>query len=437
MYKKNVDVVLGLFYGDEGKGKIIDYLSQFIDVSARATGGNNAGHTIKINNQTHVFHLIPSGILNEQITCVIGNGVVIDPKVLLEEISLLHQSGISTDHLIVSNHAHLIMPYDIMLDNLIEQMRSHQIGTTKRGVGPAYSSKMDRSGIRVGTLLDPEQFELEVRNNLQIKNHFIEILGGQGYSEASIKKMINQYLDYGKQMVPYIQNTVNFIHGALDQNERIICEGAQATLLDIDHGTYPYVTSSNPTIGGVCTGLGVSAHNIDTVIGVIKAHSSRVGEGPYVTEENSEIGDHIRELANEYGSTTKRPRRCGWLDLVALNHAIKLNGVNYLAINHLDTIGQLETIKVCNAYNINEKVTDEYPADLQYLDAAKPHYIELPGNFPDISTIKLRRKLPSNAQTFLNLIEDYTGVPIGFIGTGPSREQLLVNPELIRKYHKK
>lgn len=434
MINKNVDVVLGLFYGDEGKGKIIDYLSQYVDISARATGGNNAGHTIEFANKKHVFHLIPSGILNKNVECVIGNGVVIDPKVLIEEINLLHNNGETTDHLVISNHAHLIMPYDVVLDNLMEQYRSQQIGTTKRGVGPAYASKMDRSGIRVGTLLEPNKFETEVRSNIELKNKFIEILGGNPYTEVDIEIMISTYLMYGRELAPYIKNTVNHLHEALDLDKRILCEGAQAALLDIDHGTYPFVTSSNPTIGGICTGLGLNAHNIDTVIGVIKAHSSRVGEGPYVTEDKSEVGDHIRTLAHEFGSTTKRPRRCGWLDLVALKYAIKLNGVNYLAVNHLDTVGKLDTIKLCTAYYVDGKLVYDYPNELDILKNAKPHYEELPGNFPDISTIKLRSNLPNNAENFLKLIEDYTETKIGFIGTGPSREQLIVAPELVRKY---
>lgn len=317
-----VDVVLGAFYGDEGKGKIIDYLSANADVSIRCTGGNNAGHTIEVNNKKFAFHLIPSGILNKGNIAVIGNGVVIDPKVLIEEIRTLEENGYSTENLKISDKAHVILPYHIAMDKMLEEIRKDEkIGTTRRGIGPAYCDKYERTGIRMQDFIRPKFADL-VLKNVEHKNIIFKAFG---YPELDANEIIKEYSEYAKILAPYVVDTIVLLHNSLRENKKLLCEGAQATLLDIDFGSYPYVTSSNPTLGGICTGSGISPKDIGEVYGVIKAYSSRVGEGPYITEENNEIGDTIRELGHEYGTTTKRPRRCGWLDLVALKYAVMVN----------------------------------------------------------------------------------------------------------------
>ena len=317
-----VDVVLGAFYGDEGKGKIIDYLSTKSDVSIRCTGGNNAGHTIEVDGQKYAFHLIPSGVLNKGTLAVIGNGVVVDPKVLIEEINNLKAHGYTVDNLRVSDKAHVILPYHIAMDKMLEENRGNgKIGTTCRGIGPAYCDKFERSGIRIQDFIRPRFADL-VRRNVSNKN---KIFKAFGYPEMDAEEIIREYTEYAEIIKPYVVDTVVLLHNSMKEGKKLLCEGAQATLLDIDFGSYPFVTSSNPTLGGICSGSGVSPKDIGEVYGVIKAYSSRVGEGPYLTEQDNEIGDQIRELGHEYGTTTKRPRRCGWLDLVALKYAVMVN----------------------------------------------------------------------------------------------------------------
>ncbi len=373
-----VDVVLGTFFGDEGKGKIIDYLSSTADVSVRCSGGNNAGHTITVNGKKFAFHLIPSGILNDNTKAIIGNGVVIDPKVLIEEINLLHKENISTNNLFISNKAHIIMPYHIVLDKLLEEHRgNNKIGTTSRGIGPAYCDKYERSGIRVEDFVTPN-FRNIAKKNIEFKN---TILKAFGYEPLDADSIIAEYEEYAKFLSPYVKDTINIIHQSLASNKRILCEGAQATLLDIDFGTYPFVTSSSPSIGGVCTGTGISPRDIGEVYGVLKAYSSKVGEGPFLTEQNNEIGNTIRELGHEYGTTTKRPRRCGWLDLVALKYSARINGLTGLAINHLDTVGKLDKIKLCVSYIHNGKVSMDYSTNPIYISNCEPVYEEFERKF--------------------------------------------------------
>lgn len=418
-----IDVVLGGFYGDEGKGKIIDYLSANADIAVRCTGGNNAGHTINVNGVKHAFHLIPSGILNKGTKAVIGNGVVIDPKVLLTEIDRLHENGISTDNLYISTKAHIIMPYHVELDKLWEErLGDDKIGTTARGIGPAYCDKFERCGIRVEDFIS-SNFEKKARRNIENKNIILEAFG---HEKMDVDAIIEEYSECAKRIKPYVVDTISLIHNSLENDEKIICEGAQATLLDIDFGTYPFVTSSNPTIGGVCTGSGVGAKDIGEVYGVVKAYSSRVGKGPYITEENNEIGDTIRELGHEYGTTTKRPRRCGWLDLVALKYAVRINGITGLAINHVDTVGKLDKIKLCVGYNYKGEISTDFTTNTEYLKDCIPVYEEFEGNFGDISSITDRNDLPENTKVYLNRIEEVVGVPIKFIGTGASREQMII-----------
>ena len=419
---KNVDVVLGTFYGDEGKGKIIDYLSTKADYTVRCTGGNNAGHTINVNGKKYAFHLIPSGILNKNTKAIIGNGVVIDPKVLIEEINNLEDEGISTSNLYISDKAHIIMPYHIKMDELQEEIRNNKIGTTKRGIGPAYCDKFERCGIRVMDFIS-DRFATIARENIERKNEIFKLYGKE---TLNADKIIAEYIELSKKLKPYVTDTVYMIHKAIEQDKKIVCEGAQATLLDIDFGSYPFVTSSNPSIGGICTGSGIGAKYIGNVYGVLKGYSSRVGEGPYITEQANEIGDLIRELGHEYGTTTKRPRRCGWLDAVALKYAVILNGITALAINHVDTIGKMDKIKLCVAYKKGNNIDMKFSCDEEYLQDIEPVYEEFEGNFGDISNIKRREDLPENAKKYLNRIEELVGVPIKFIGTGAGRDNMII-----------
>lgn len=423
MSRSKVDVVLGTFYGDEGKGKIIDYLGSNADIAVRCSGGNNAGHTIEVDGIKFAFHLIPSGILNKGTIAVIGNGVVVDPKVLIEEMENLKEHGYSADNLRISDKAHIILPYHIEMDKLLEENRgNNKIGTTARGIGPSYCDKYERCGIRAEDLIS-DRFEELLTININNKNKIFEMYG---HETVNLEKTLADYKEYAKILKPYITDTVTLIHNALDAGKKVICEGAQATLLDIDFGSYPFVTSSNPSIGGVCTGSGVGAKDIGEVYGVLKAYSSRVGAGPYVTEQNNEIGDTIRELGHEYGTTTKRPRRCGWLDLVALKYAVRLNGITGLAVNHVDTIGKLDNIKLCVAYNFNGKETTDFSTNVDFLNNSYAVYENFEGNFGDISNCKTYEELPDNAKKYLKRIEDFTGVPVKFIGTGAGREDMIV-----------
>lgn len=418
-----VNVVLGSFYGDEGKGKIIDYLSQDADYSVRCTGGNNAGHSIEIDGKKFAFHLIPSGILNKGTIAVIGNGVVVNPKVLIEEIENIKENGYSADNLRISDKAHVIFPYHIQMDKLQEEIRKEdKIGTTARGIGPVYCDKYERCGIRMGDLVN-KKFEKKLRNNIENKNKIFEIYGFEKIDADSVVEEYNKYADILKK---YVCDTITLLHRAIEEDKKILCEGAQATLLDIDFGSYPYVTSSNPTIGGFCTGTGIGAKYIGEVYGVLKAYSSKVGEGPYITEQDNEIGDKIRELGHEYGTTTKRPRRCGWLDVVALRYAVMINGITGLAINHVDTIGKLDKIKLCVGYKINGKITTDFSTDLDYMVNCEPVYEEFDGNFGNIEGVKNREGLPENAKKYLKRIEELTKVPIKFIGTGAGREAMII-----------
>ena len=418
-----VNVVLGTFYGDEGKGKIIDYLSKNADASIRCTGGNNAGHTINVNGKKYAFHLIPSGILNEGTKAIIGNDVVIDPRVLIEEIDALKADNYPVDNLYISDKAHVIMPYHIMMDKLQEELREgDKIGTTARGIGPAYTDKFERSGIRMEDLISPS-FEKIARRNISKYN---KIFAMYGKEELDVEKTIQEYKSYADILKQYVVDSVDMIHDILDENGKIVCEGAQAALLDIDFGNYPYVTSSNPSIGGICTGTGIGAKDIGEVYGVLKAYSSKVGEGMFPTEQNNEIGDTIRELGHEYGTTTKRPRRCGWLDLVALKYAARIDGLTGLAINHVDTIGKLDKIKLCVGYEYNGQKTMRFSTNSEYLKNCTPIYEEFEGNFGDLSNCKTRDDLPEKAKVYLNRIEEIVKVPIKFIGTGAGREDMIV-----------
>ena len=423
-----VDVVIGCFYGDEGKGKVIDYLGTEADVAVRATGGDNAGHTIKVNGVKYAMHLIPSGMLSGHTVGVIGNGVVLNPEVLMDEISNLKSHGYDVDkYLKISDKAHVIFPYHRMLDLALEQTRKNKIGTTGKGIGPSYCDKFERSGIRMEDLYAPN-FKEKLEEMTESRLALLKFYDPETDYEAKMNfdDLYATYTDYADKLKPYVCDTITLLHKALEENKNVVVEGAQATLLDIDFGSYPFVTSSNPTIGGILTGTGLSATDIGNVYGVIKAYSSRVGEGPYVTELLDETGDRIRELGHEYGTTTGRPRRCGWLDLVTLKYAKRVNGLTALSVNHLDTIGNFDKIKVCVAYDVNGVETSDFTTNLDVLNHAKPVYKELDGGWGDISGCKTFEELPENAQKYINFIEEYIGIQAKFIGTGADREAMIV-----------
>ncbi len=420
-------VVIGTQWGDEGKGKYIDILSSDTDYVVRFSGGNNAGHTIVHEGVKYALHLIPSGILRKNITCIVANGVVVDPAVILMEIDRLKQQNVDMATLYISDRAHVIMPWHTALDALQENMRDKDglgIGTTKRGIGPAYADKAERCGIRMGDLMDAETFKEKVYANIEVKNAIIEkVYGGTALDP---EKIIADYLAYAERLRPYVRDVNAIIHVALEQGKVVLFEGAQATFLDIDFGTYPYVTSSNPIAGGVCTGAGVGPKMITEVLGVMKAYTSRVGAGPFVTEQVNEIGDKIRELGHEYGTTTGRPRRCGWLDAVMLKYAARINGLTGLCMNHLDTIGKMDSIKLCVGYKLDGKVIEYYPSNLKELARCEPIYEEFQG-WKDTDISKLRRfeSLPAAAKRYVKRIEEVTKVPIKYIGVGPDREQTI------------
>ncbi len=423
-----VDVVIGCFYGDEGKGKVIDYLAGNADVAVRATGGDNAGHTIKVDGVKYAMHLIPSGILSGHTVGVIGNGVVMNPEVLLEEINNLKEHGYDVDNnLKISDKTHVIFPYHRMLDVALENVRKAKIGTTGKGIGPSYCDKYERSGIRMEDLYAPN-FKEKLQEMTESRIALLKFYDPETDYESKLNfdELYATYSDYAKQLKPYVCDAVTYLHKAIEEDKKVVVEGAQATLLDIDFGSYPFVTSSNPTIGGILTGTGLSASDIGNVYGVIKAYSSRVGEGPYVTELLDETGDRIRDLGHEYGTTTGRPRRCGWLDLVTLKYAKRLNGLTGLSVNHLDTIGKFDTIKVCVAYDVDGAETEDFTTNLNVLNKAKPVYKEFAGGWGDISGCKTFEELPENAQKYISFIEEYIGTPAKFIGTGAEREAMIV-----------
>ena len=423
-----VDVVIGCFYGDEGKGKVIDYLAGNADVAVRATGGDNAGHTIKVDGVKYAMHLIPSGILSGHTVGVIGNGVVLNPEVLLTEINNLKEHGYDVDNnLKISDKAHVIFPYHRMLDLALEKVRKAKIGTTGKGIGPSYCDKFERSGIRMEDLYAPN-FKEKLIEMTESRLALLKFYDPETDYESKMNfdDLFATYTDYANQLKPFVCDTITYLHKALEDDKNVVVEGAQATLLDIDFGSYPFVTSSNPTIGGILTGTGLSASDIGNVYGVIKAYSSRVGEGPYVTELLDATGDRIRELGHEYGTTTGRPRRCGWLDLVTLKYAKRVNGLTGLSVNHLDTIGKFDTIKVCVAYDVEGVETEDFTTNLDVLNKAKPVYKEFAGGWGDISGCKTFEELPENAQKYISFIEEYIGTPAKFIGTGAEREAMIV-----------
>ncbi|MEX1029022.1 MAG: adenylosuccinate synthase [Paenibacillaceae bacterium] len=415
-------VVVGTQWGDEGKGKITDFLAESADVVARYQGGNNAGHTIIIKDKKYKVHLIPSGIFYDDKICVIGNGMVINPAALLDEIKYIHDNGYSTQNLKISDRAHVIMPYHITLDALEEAQKGEQkIGTTLKGIGPCYMDKAARSGIRIADLLDPEVFEPKLRASVATKNKWIEqVYGAKGLNADEILKEYTQYAD---QIRPYVTDTSVVLNDAIDDGRKVLFEGAQGVMLDIDHGTYPFVTSSNPSAGGVCIGAGVGPTKIHQVIGVAKAYTSRVGDGPFQTEQNNEIGDRIREIGHEYGTTTGRPRRVGWFDSVVVRHARRVSGITGLSLNSIDVLSGLKTVKICTAYKYQGEIIDYYPASLSVLNQCEAIYEELPGWEEDITQAHSLADLPDNARRYVERISELTGIPIVIFSVGRNRDQ--------------
>ena len=417
--------VVGSQWGDEGKGKITDFLSNEAAYTVRSNGGNNAGHTIEINGQDFKMRLIPSGIFASKEGAVIGNGVVINPEVLFSELETLAEKGIDTSKLKISNRAHIIMPYHIKQDEYQEEAKGDQkIGTTKNGIGPAYMDKASRIGIRVCDLLEKDTFEAKLRVNLEQKNEVFSKIYGKPALEFD--DIFDKYYEYGQKMKKYVTDTSVLINNALDNDEKVLFEGAQGTMLDIDEGTYPFVTSSNTISGGIASGIGVGANRVKSVIGVCKAYTTRVGAGPFPTELLDETGDRIRETAHEYGTVTGRPRRVGWFDSVALRHAKRVSGINGLSLNLLDIFSGFDTIKIATAYELDGQKIDYYPASLKELDRCQPVYEELPAWKEDITAAKTWSDLPENAQKFLNRVSELVGIPLVTVSVGPDREQTIV-----------
>lgn len=417
--------VVGSQWGDEGKGKITDFLSKEAAYSVRSNGGNNAGHTIEIDNRTFKMRLIPSGIFASDKGAVIGNGVVINPQVLLGELENLEKNGIDTSKLRISNRAHVIMPYHIKQDEYQEEAKgANKIGTTKNGIGPTYMDKASRVGIRVCDLLEKDTFAEKLRANLAAKNELFAKIYGK--PELDYDEIFNEYYEYGQKMKKYVTDTSVLVNDALDNDEKVLFEGAQGIMLDLDEGTYPFVTSSNTISGGIASGIGVGANRLNTVIGVCKAYTTRVGAGPFPTELLDETGDRIRETAHEYGTVTGRPRRVGWFDSVALRHAKRVAGINGLSLNLLDIFSGFDTIKIAIAYELDGQEIDYYPASLKELERCKPVYEELPAWQEDITNAKTWEDLPENAQKFLNRVAELVGVPLVTVSVGPEREQTIV-----------
>jgi adenylosuccinate synthase len=420
--------VLGAQWGDEGKGKIVDLLTPRFDIVARYQGGHNAGHTVYANGRKFILRLIPSGILHPGVICVIGNGLVVDPEALFAEIAELEAAGIAVaGRLIVSDRAHVILPYHRELDLLSEARRGERkIGTTSRGIGPAYEDKIGRRGIRVGDLADMRSLADAVRHNVEARNRLI---GGQAMDAA---KVLEDLRAAWTRLQPMTGDVSVYLARARAAGKRVLFEGAQGTLLDIDHGTYPYVTSSNATIGGACTGLGVGLRAIDTVLGIAKAYTTRVGEGPLPTELFGEMGDRLRESGKEFGAVTGRPRRCGWYDAVAVRYAARVNGLDALAITKLDVLDGLDEIPICTAYRCRGNVLNDLPADVAQLGACEPVYETLPGWRNPTKSVRRYSELPAEAQRYIARLEEISGVPVAIVSTGSDREDTIVREDVLR-----
>ncbi len=420
-----VTVVVGAQWGDEGKGKIVDLLSESADVVARYQGGANAGHTVVVNGQQTILHLVPSGILQPHTTCVIGNGVVLDPWALAAELDVLENQGISVEgRLLISNQAHLVMPYHKALDKASEQKTNERIGTTGRGIGPAYEDKVSRTGIRVQDLLDEGKLRDKVLRLTEKKNQILQ----QIYHAEPLDpdETLRQLLAVRPRVLPFAADTSAFLGQAISEGKRILAEGAQGTLLDVDFGTYPFVTSSNPVSGGACTGLGIGPTKIDRVFGVAKAYTTRVGNGPMPTELPEELGEALRKWGGEYGATTGRPRRCGWFDAVIARYAARVNGLDAFLLTKLDVLDNLETVRICVAYEIDGERVEEFPADCDILSRAHPVYVDVPGWQRVTGKTRSADQLPAQARDYIRALEDLSGVPVALVSVGSGREQIVI-----------
>ncbi len=423
-------VVLGAQWGDEGKGKIVDYLAQKADAVVRYSGGSNAGHTVVVNDVSYKLRLLPSGVLFTEKVNVLGNGVVINPAVVLGEIESMKEKGVSCENLVISDRAHVVLPYHQKLDELQEAaLGSHKIGTTKGGIGPCYMDKVARVGIRMCDLLEPHTFAEKLKVNIKAKNDIItKIYGGEPFRYETV---LMEYLGYAEKLRSYVTDTSVVMHNLFETGKKVLFEGAQATFLDIDHGTYPYVTSSNPTAGNAATGSGVGPRCIDHVVGVVKAYTTRVGEGPFVTElfDTDGPGTQIRETGHEYGTVTGRPRRCGWLDAVMVHYSARLNSIDYLAVTRLDILDKMEKLKMCTGYMLDGKPVKYIPASLDTMSRVEPIYEEFEGWLEDTSSVKTYGDLPEKAKKYLTRLSEVAGVEIGIVSVGPNRRQTIVLKE--------
>ena len=416
-----VSVLVGSQWGDEGKGKIVDLLSNSYEIVVRYQGGANAGHTVEIDDKKYILHLIPSGILRENVICVIGNGVVIDPVALLDEISFLEKQNISVKgRLFISQNAHLIMPYHKLLDSISESGKN-KIGTTGRGIGPCYIDKYARKGIKINDLLHPEVLERKIRENIAEKNLLLKNI--YHHEELDVDEIIKSYLEFDEKIDQYIRDVPSFLNQAIKEGKSILLEGAQGALLDVDFGTYPFVTSSHPTSGGACTGTGIPPNKITDVIGIVKAYTTRVGEGPFPTELLDETGEKLRQVGSEFGATTGRPRRCGWYDAFLVRYSAMINGINSVALTKLDVLSKFEEIKICTGYEYYGKLLKSFPTDFERLAASIPIYKTVPGWNVDISTCSSYAELPKATKDYLKIISEESEIEINIISVGPKRAQ--------------
>ncbi|MDR1135163.1 MAG: adenylosuccinate synthase [Clostridiales Family XIII bacterium] len=421
--------IVGSQWGDEGKGKIIDYLAGKADMVIRAQGGSNAGHTVVINGRKYALHLIPSGVLNGNTVNIIGNGVVFDPESFFAELELLEKDGVTTDNIYLSDRAHLVFPYHKTLDELYENARGiGDIGTTKRGIGPAYMDKIERTGIRVCDMLDEAGFRKKIERQIEAKNRLIAgVFGGEALEGEKIVKL---YLEYARRLAPRVRDTGVMVYEAMSAGRKILFEGAQGSMLDIDLGTYPYVTSSHPVSGGFTTGAGVGAGLIRDVVGITKAYTTRVGKGPFVTELLNETGDRIREIGHEYGATTGRPRRCGWFDGLVVRYSARISGITGLALTLLDVLSGFDDLYLCESYDYHGERIDHFPASLDVVSECAPVFRKLPGWRTDISGCAVYEDLPANAKAYVNAVEEITGVPVKIVSVGPDRKQTIIREEV-------
>ena len=427
-------VVVGSQWGDEGKGKITDLLSEEAEIIVRYLGGCNAGHTVVKGDKKFIFHLVPSGILHLGKKCFIGSGVVVDPESLLQEIGDLRRKGIEIDgNLFIDYKAHVVLPYHRTLDRIKEERRGKsKIGTTKRGIGPAYLDKVSRNGIRMVDLIDEKSLSEKLKINLDEKNEIFEKLYGIKISKKEQKNLAREYLEYGRLLKKYVVDVSLMINQAIEEGKKVLFEGAQGTLLDIDHGTYPYVTSSNPIAGGACTGTGIGPTKIDGVLGITKAYSTRVGSGPFPTEIKEELGEYIRQKGGEFGATTGRPRRCGWFDAVVVNYAARINGMNSMVLTKIDVLSNIDKIKICTSYKYNDKIIKEFPVNLEILQNCIPVYEEIKGWKGDISQVTKYEELPKQLKIYISRIEELVKTKVVIVSVGPKRSQTIFREKIFK-----